>query len=110
MRDYRNAKAMAQSPRDALGAKSKSVSSSESLELVARMLGLRDWNVLSAKIEAGRPQPAAKGAPPDPKKAAPTLYCSFCGKSHHEVAKLIAGPDVFICDECVGLLRRRPGG
>lgn len=31
------------------------------------------------------------------------LYCSFCGKSQHEVRKLIAGPDVFICDECVGL-------
>ncbi|WP_316015653.1 ATP-dependent Clp protease ATP-binding subunit ClpX [Roseobacter sp. HKCCA0434] len=32
-----------------------------------------------------------------------TLYCSFCGKSQHEVRKLIAGPTVFICDECVGL-------
>lgn len=31
------------------------------------------------------------------------LYCSFCGKSQHEVYKLIAGPTVFICDECVGL-------
>ena len=28
------------------------------------------------------------------------LYCSFCGKSQHEVRKLIAGPSVFICDEC----------
>jgi ATP-dependent Clp protease ATP-binding subunit ClpX len=32
-----------------------------------------------------------------------TLYCSFCGKSQHEVHKLIAGPTVFICDECVEL-------
>ena len=32
-----------------------------------------------------------------------TLYCSFCGKSQHEVRKLIAGPTVFICDECVEL-------
>ena len=32
-----------------------------------------------------------------------TLYCSFCGKSQHEVKKLIAGPSVFICDECVDL-------
>src|ERR1700682_815582 len=32
-----------------------------------------------------------------------TLYCSFCGKSEHEVRKLIAGPTVFICDECVVL-------
>jgi ATP-dependent Clp protease ATP-binding subunit ClpX len=31
------------------------------------------------------------------------LYCSFCGKSQHEVKKLIAGPSVFICDECIEL-------
>jgi ATP-dependent Clp protease ATP-binding subunit ClpX len=31
------------------------------------------------------------------------LYCSFCGKSQHEVRKLIAGPSVFVCDECVDL-------
>jgi hypothetical protein len=33
----------------------------------------------------------------------PTLYCSFCGKSQYQVAKLIAGPSVFICDECVAI-------
>jgi ATP-dependent Clp protease ATP-binding subunit ClpX len=32
-----------------------------------------------------------------------TLYCSFCGKSQHEVKKLIAGPSVFVCDECIEL-------
>lgn len=32
-----------------------------------------------------------------------TLYCSFCGKSQHEVKKLIAGPATFICDECIDL-------
>src|SRR5271156_5153130 len=32
-----------------------------------------------------------------------TLYCSFCGKSQREVRKLIAGPTVFICDECINL-------
>ena len=32
-----------------------------------------------------------------------TLYCSFCGKSQHEVRKLVAGPTVYICDECVEL-------
>ena len=37
------------------------------------------------------------------KKAHQTLYCSFCGKSRHKVRKLIAGPTVFICDECVNL-------
>lgn len=41
-----------------------------------------------------------KSASDDPKN---TLYCSFCGKSQHEVRKLIAGPTVFICDECVEL-------
>ena len=35
------------------------------------------------------------------KKVDRTLYCSFCGKSQHEVGKLIAGPTVFICDGCV---------
>lgn len=32
-----------------------------------------------------------------------TLYCNFCGKSQHEVKKLVAGPTVFICDECIAL-------
>lgn len=32
-----------------------------------------------------------------------TIYCSFCGKSQHEVRKIIAGPSVFICDECASL-------
>ena len=39
----------------------------------------------------------------DKSEAKNTLYCSFCGKSQHEVKKLIAGPTVFICDECVEL-------
>ncbi|HPE45001.1 MAG TPA: ClpX C4-type zinc finger protein, partial [Deltaproteobacteria bacterium] len=33
----------------------------------------------------------------------PGLRCSFCGKSQEEVRKLIAGPDVYICDECIAL-------
>ena len=32
-----------------------------------------------------------------------TLHCSFCGKSQHEVLKIIAGPSTYICDECVWL-------
>src|ERR1700722_11076240 len=32
-----------------------------------------------------------------------TLHCSFCGKSQHEVKKLIAGPSVYVCDECISL-------
>ncbi|MFO0457572.1 MAG: ClpX C4-type zinc finger protein, partial [Alphaproteobacteria bacterium] len=38
-----------------------------------------------------------------PRDSKTTRYCSFCGKSEHEVRKLIAGPTVFICDECVEL-------
>lgn len=40
---------------------------------------------------------------PDKASSEKLLYCSFCGKSQHEVRKLIAGPSVFICDECIGL-------
>ena len=36
----------------------------------------------------------------------PVLYCSFCGKTNDQVLKLIAGPAVFICDECVGLCNK----
>ena len=40
---------------------------------------------------------------PKPKLPPGTLYCSFCGKSHLEVRKLISGPTAYICDECVVL-------
>ena len=40
---------------------------------------------------------------PDKANGEKLLYCSFCGKSQHEVRKLIAGPSVFICDECIDL-------
>lgn len=39
----------------------------------------------------------------DKTKGEKVLYCSFCGKSQHEVRKLIAGPSVFVCDECIAL-------
>jgi ATP-dependent Lon protease len=55
MRDFRDAKAMAQTLRDALKVKSISVSHSESLELVAKALGFHDWNVLSAAIQSSLP-------------------------------------------------------
>jgi uncharacterized protein len=57
MRDFRDAKAMAQTLREALTAKSVSLTHSESLELVAKVLGFRDWNVLSAKLQSERPTP-----------------------------------------------------
>jgi uncharacterized protein len=60
MRDYRDAKAMAQTLRQALKEKSVSLTHSESLELIARVLGLADWNTLSARIDASpKPSPAA---------------------------------------------------
>ncbi len=55
MRDFRDAKAMARTLRDNLNAKSITISHSESLELVSRMLGLADWNTLSAQLQGGRP-------------------------------------------------------
>ena len=57
MRDFRDAKAMAQTLRDALKSKSISISHSESLELIAKALGVSDWNVLSAAIGASQPAP-----------------------------------------------------
>jgi ATP-dependent Clp protease ATP-binding subunit ClpX len=60
-------------------------------ELIAYVVTLPDGKAKMGKIIGG-----------DTKN---TLYCSFCGKSQHEVRKLIAGPTVFICDECVELCR-----
>jgi uncharacterized protein len=57
MRDFRDAKAMAQTLRGALKAKSVSLTNSESLELVARILGFNDWNVLSARIQSAHQPP-----------------------------------------------------
>ena len=93
MRDFRDAKAMAHALRASLKAKSIETTHSEALELIANAFGYANWNVLSAKIEAAAPE-----LPPST-----TLYCSFCGKSQHEVRKLIAGPSVNICDECAEL-------
>ena len=54
MRDFRDAKAMAQTLRDALKARSIPLTHSESLEIVARTLGFHDWNVLAAAIQASQ--------------------------------------------------------
>lgn len=103
MRDFRDAKAMARSLRDALTAKSVQTTHSESLELIAKAFGYDNWNILSAKIEAARPPSSWPGRMPDRESQANLLYCSFCGKNQHEVNKLVAGPAVFICDECIDL-------
>jgi ribosomal protein S1 len=59
MRDFRDAKAMARTLREALAVKGVKINNSEALELVARMLGERDWNTLCAAIEASRLREAA---------------------------------------------------
>lgn len=63
MRDFRDAKAMAQTLSEALSAKSVSLSHSESLELIARILGFRDWNVLAARIQVSQPVGAGSRNP-----------------------------------------------
>lgn len=68
MRDFRDAKAMAQTLREALGAKSIPLTHSDSLELIARLFGQRDWNTLAARIQAAGgvsdlPPPALKSPP-----------------------------------------------
>jgi len=114
MRDFRDAKAMAHALRDALKSRTIETTHSDCLELIANAFGYDNWNVLAAKIEAAEPRagvmPAlSPGGAPDsaPQK---TLYCSFCGKSQHFVHKLIAGPLVYICDECVQLCTKIIGG
>jgi hypothetical protein len=97
MREFRDAKAMALSLRQALTAKSVSVTHSESLELIAKTFGFDNWNILAAQIEAER-RPM-----PEVATAEGSKNCSFCGKSQHDVAILIAGPEAFICNECVDL-------
>ena len=57
MRNFRDAKGMAQSLREALGTRQITLTRSETLELVSRMLGVADWNTLSALINADRGEP-----------------------------------------------------
>jgi ATP-dependent Lon protease len=62
MRDFRDAKAMAQTLREALKTRSVSLTHSESLELIAKTFGVADWNVMAARIQAS--QPASRPAVP----------------------------------------------
>jgi hypothetical protein len=63
MRDFRDAKAMAHSLREALAAKDLKVTNSESLELISKALGLPDWNTLSAAIGSAAPEPGLDKPP-----------------------------------------------
>jgi ClpX C4-type zinc finger/Glyoxalase superfamily protein len=103
MRDFRDAKAMAHSLRDALNANAIQTTHSESLELIAKAFGFNNWNILSAKIDAAQSHYSSATSPQTRTPQEKLLYCSFCGKNQHEVQKLIAGPAVYICGECVDL-------
>ena len=70
MRDFRDAKAMAQSIRAALAAKGHKITIAESLELIAKAFGAADWNTLSAAIKAAEPETAAEPLAPPPDNAA----------------------------------------
>jgi hypothetical protein len=100
MRDFRDAKDIARALLDML--KTIETAHPEALEPIAKALGYDNWNILSAKIKAAE-QPASdeRALPVAAHNDQATLYCAFCGKSHHEVRKLIAGPRAFICNECV---------
>jgi ATP-dependent Lon protease len=63
MRDFRDAKTMAQTLRESLSTKAVTISHSESLELVSKMFGVADWNTLSAMLKADRPVTDALAAP-----------------------------------------------
>jgi hypothetical protein len=103
MRDFRDAKAMAHSLRDALKANAIQTTHSESLELIAKVFGYDNWNILSAKIDAAQSRCGSVISPQNGTKQEKVLRCSFCDKSQHEVQKLIAGPAVYICEACVDL-------
>src|SRR5437016_351691 len=89
MRDFRDAKLMARSLCEALKPKSITLTHSESLEVIAAIFGVDDWNVLSAQIKAVE-ELSSKGP-----------YCTFCKKSSSEIEALVAGPGVYICDACI---------
>jgi ATP-dependent Lon protease len=73
MRDFRDAKTMAQTLRESLTTKSVSISHGESLELVSKMFGVSDWNTLSATLQTGLRNPAAAASRPEPALCYPAI-------------------------------------
>jgi Domain of unknown function (DUF3471)/Glyoxalase superfamily protein len=95
MRDFRDAKAMAQTLREALDAKSLSLTHSESLELVAKILGFHDWNVLAARIQSELPEPNRSGL--DSQSGPPQDALDNSGKpSRQEIAVDAAVLDAYV--------------
>ena len=103
--DTRNRQLLRENEVVPLKAKAVDTTHSESLEFIAKAFGFDNWNILSAKIDAAERRAGADRArsSTDGPASAPqrTLYCSFCGKSQHDVRTLVAGPAVFICDACI---------
>jgi hypothetical protein len=91
MRDFRDAKLMARSLRESLKTKAVSITHGESLELIAKILGVDNWNILSAEFSAAG------------QRRSKTPHCAFCNKPPDRIDALIAGPGVFICNECIAL-------
>jgi uncharacterized protein len=100
MRDFRDAKAMAQTLREALKAKSVSLTNSESLELVAKILGFHDWNVLSARIQSARQLPLTtlatnpQDTPPTTLSGLPTVPLRDIVLFPQMIVPLFAGRDM----------------
>jgi hypothetical protein len=95
MRDFRDAKAMAQTLRETLNAKSVSLTHSESLELVAKILGFHDWNVLAAKIQSESQPPAA-----EPGRSAPASQGNADNSSRPARQEIVV--DAAVLDTYVG--------
>lgn len=79
MRDFRDAKAMAHSLRDALKAKAMEITHSESLELIAKTFGYENWNILSARIDTAQPRAGSTVGSQGPTPQA-VLYCSSAAR------------------------------
>ena len=97
MRDFRDAKAMAHTLRDALKVKAVETTHSECLELIARAFGYENWNILSAKIEAARSSASDAGAlhaaattVPEPDNTPANNVVILSGP--HEKASAASGP------------------
>ena len=89
--------------RNALGAKGLKITQKEALELAVIAFGDEYRNTLFAGFDRAALESEAPSSAQDQndQPRPEPLYCSFCGKSQHEVRKLIVGPKVIICDECI---------
>jgi hypothetical protein len=84
MRDFRDAKAMAHALREALKSRAVETTHSESLELIAKVFGYDNWNILAAKIEAAPAPAREERAPPgnDRAPAGKTLHCCSVARAN----------------------------